>query len=128
MSPRPTPVSSGKTGLLEPVKARVEALAARFDPFTAVFCTAATSCMIACNQSLAVMMTQQLCQEAEPNPELLAISLENTVILLAPLVPWSIAGAVPLASIGVPTASLLFACYLYLLPLWRLVCSRLRRS
>ena len=50
----------------------------------------------------------------------LAIGLENTAVVLAPLVPWSIAGAVPLATLGAPTAALAAACYLYLIPLWDL--------
>ena len=50
------------------------------------------------------------------------------MVVVAPLVPWSIAGGVPLASIAAPTASIFFACYLYLLPLWRLSGSLLRRS
>lgn len=50
-----------------------------------------------------------------------ATDLENSVVVLAPLVPWSIAGAVPLASAGAPEQSLLAACYLYLIPLYSLV-------
>ena len=50
------------------------------------------------------------------------------MVVVAPLVPWSIAGGVPLASIAAPTASIFFACYLYLLPLWRLSGSLLRRT
>ena len=41
--------------------------------------------------------------------------------VMAPMVPWSIAGAVPLATIAAPTVSLLFACYLYLVPIWNLI-------
>lgn len=41
--------------------------------------------------------------------------------VIAPLIPWSIAGAVPLAAIGAPTSSVCAACYLYLLPLWSFV-------
>ena len=41
-----------------------------------------------------------------------ATDLENSVVVLAPIVPWSIAGAVPLASAGAPEQSLLAACYL----------------
>lgn len=34
---------------------------------------------------------------------------------------WSIAGAVPLATVGAPTSSILVAVFLYLLPLTRLI-------
>ena len=66
------------------------------------------------------MLTEQICRELEPDRKKLAIALENTAAVIPPLIPWSIAGAVPLASIGAPSASLLLACYLYILPLWNL--------
>ena len=53
--------------------------------------------------------------------EKLAIYLENSAVVVAPLIPWSIAGGVPLASAGAPAASLLTAFFLFLLPLWQLV-------
>jgi NhaC family Na+:H+ antiporter len=74
--------------------------------------------MIACNQTLAIMLTHQLCNEMISDHEEMAINLENTVVVLAPLIPWSIAGGVPLAAVGAPQISLLFAFYLYLIPLW----------
>ena len=77
--------------------------------------------MIACNQSLATLLTAQLCEELYTRRSDLALDLEDTVIVIAPLIPWSIAGAVPLASIGAPDSSILFAVYLYLLPLYRLI-------
>lgn len=67
--------------------------------------------------TLAVMLTHQLCLNVEPDRRRLALDLENTVIVVAPLIPWSIAGAVPLAAIGAPEGSLLFSFYLYLIPL-----------
>ena len=78
--------------------------------------------MIACNQTLTIM----LCDGVEPDRERFAIHLEDSAVLVAPLVPWSIAGGVPLASIGAPTASILFACFLYFVPLWRLATETLR--
>ena len=50
-----------------------------------------------------------------------ASDLGNTAVVVAPLVPWSIAGATPLSTVGAPTGSLLAACFLYLLPLWTLL-------
>lgn len=47
-------------------------------------------------------------------------------VVIAPLVPWSIAGAVPLASLDAPAAALLAACYLYLIPVWNLLVSLFR--
>ena len=46
------------------------------------------------------------------------LALEDTVIVIAALIPWSIAGAVPIAAIGATGGCLFYAFYLYLIPLW----------
>ena len=84
--------------------------------------------MISCNQTLAIILTHQLGEYLEPDPQALAIDLENTAVVIAPLVPWSIAGAVPLAAVGAPAISIAAACYLYLIPLWNWFMSRKRRK
>ena len=56
-----------------------------------------------------------------------AIDLEDSAVVIAPLIPWSIAGAVPLATINAPTLSLAAATFLYLLPLSRMLASAVRR-
>lgn len=66
------------------------------------------------------MLTHQLCRQLVADKSKMALNLEDTAVVVAALVPWSIACAVPLASIGAPPASIAFACFLYLLPLWRL--------
>ena len=79
--------------------------------------------MIACNQTLTVMLTHQLCSGFYGDRKALAIDLEDSAIIVAPLIPWSIAGGAPLSAIGAPHSALLFAFYLYLLPLARLAFS-----
>ena len=75
--------------------------------------------MIACNQSLAVIMTQQLCKDIMKK-EKLAITLENTVITVAALVPWSVAMAVPFQALEVDNIAAIYGFYVYLIPLWNL--------
>lgn len=125
-----------KTGLLDQIQKKILAFAERTTPYAAILLTSVVSGMIACNQTLTIMLTHQLCGQLRQTPktsaaqngnftrqhqETLALWLEDSAVVIAPLVPWSIAGAVPLASIGAPSASVLLACFLYLLPLWRLV-------
>ena len=57
-------------------------------------------------------------KNAEPDKEKRALALEDTVVLMAALVPWSIAGNVPISTIGAPMASLCLAFYLIIVPLW----------
>lgn len=105
------------TGLLNHTKDMVAALGRRITPYGGVICTSIAAAVISCNQTLASMLVYQLCDDLVPDRQKLAIYLENSVIVISPLVPWSIAGATPLASISAPTCSLLFACFLYLLPI-----------
>lgn len=115
-----------ETGLLLPLKEILAAIGKKASRFAAACTASLVTSMISCNQTLATLLTHQLCKEVEPDEEKFAIDLEDSVIILAPLVPWSIAGAVPLASMSAPTLSLLAAFYLYLVPLWRLVVQRER--
>ena len=73
--------------------------------------------LVACNQTLNIMLTHQLCQGAVEDRERLALALENTAVVLSPLIPWSIACAVPLGAVSAPQGCVLTACYLYLRPL-----------
>jgi len=115
------------TGLLEGFRGSLTRLSTKILPFGSILLTSIITVMISCNQTLAIMLTHQLCMDTEPDPETMASHLENTAVVIAPLIPWSIAGAVPLATVGAPTISILTACYLYLLPLWNYAVA-IRRS
>ena len=110
-----------KTGLLDGAKRAVETLGRRSTPFAATLVTSIVTSVIACNQSLAILLTSQLCDTLHGSRSDLALDIEDSVVVIAALVPWSIAGSVPLTAAGAPTVSMLAACYLYLLPLWRLI-------
>ena len=109
-----------QTGLLDGAKRVVHNLALKTTGYTAALITGVVASVIACNQTLAIMLTHQLCREVQPEKSKLALTLEDTAVVVAPLVPWSIAGAVPLTTVGAPTTALLWTCFLYLLPLWQL--------
>ena len=70
--------------------------------------------------TLSSILTYQLHKDSADNMQQLALDLENSTIVVAALIPWSIACAVPLATVGAGNASILFAFYLYLLPLYNL--------
>lgn len=109
------------TGLLTGMKQYVAKISEKATPFGAALLVSVMTCMISCNQTLATILSHQLCRDVEPDRKEMAMDLENTVIVMAPLVPWSIAGAVPLATIAAPTVSLSLACYLYLVPAWNML-------
>ncbi len=110
-----------QTCLLIPVQQRLEQLAVRYSYFSVVLLASTAVNMIACNQTLGIILTKQLRANMDKDNTKLDASLSDSAVIVAPLVPWSIAAGVPLASVGAPSESILWACFLYLLPLWHLV-------
>ena len=110
-----------ETGLLDGLRSRVTALSERTSPCCSMLLTSVLASLVACNQSFAIILTDQLCAQTQTDARERASDLGNTAVVVAPLVPWSIAGATPLSTVGAPTGSLLAACFLYLLPLWTLL-------
>lgn len=103
------------TGLLEKPKKHIALLACRFTPFISTLMTSMLVGMIACNQTLTIMLTHQLCKEIIKDQNELAITLEDTAVVVSPLIPWSI------AAISAPVSCIIAACYLYLLPIVNLL-------
>lgn len=114
-----------ETDLLSGVEGLVGALAERVTPFAATLGIAIAASAVSCNQTLAIMLTHQLGRDLPRARTQEALDLEDSVVLVAGLVPWSIAGGVPLASMGAPVESMALAVFLYAVPLWRLVAERL---
>ena len=110
-----------KTGMLDSIKANIKKLSSATTPFAAILVTSVLTGLIACNQSLTIMLTNQLTEDCETDKSRLAIALEDTAVVIAPLVPWSIAGAVPLNSVSAPLSAIAFACFLYILPMCGLI-------
>lgn len=74
-----------------------------------------------CNQTIASMMCNDILakpyQEDGASREELAMDIENSVIVLAAVVPWVIACSVPLNFMDVSYEIVPFSCYLYLIPI-----------
>lgn len=107
-----------RTKLLDGLKKRIHRLAKPCTAFGATTITAVVACAISCNQTLATTMTHQICGDLFDSQKQRALALEDTAIVIAALIPWSIAGAVPIAAIGATSGCLLYAIYLYAIPLW----------
>ena len=104
------------TGLLSGVKKYIHAIALKLNPFGAYILTSVFTAMISCNQSLAIMLTHQLCGDTMELKDDRVLALENSAVIISPLIPWCIAGSVPLAAIDAPTSSILCAFYLFFVP------------
>ena len=112
-----------KTGLLDKPKQTITNLSSKTTPYAATLFTSIITGIIACNQTFTIILTNQLCQNLTTEKYDFANNLEDTAVVVSPLIPWSIACSVPLASIEAPNTAILFAFYLYLLPAWRLLYS-----
>lgn len=126
------------TGFLEPLSGFMAELRQRLSDFGCMLLVSILANGIACNQTLAIMLTHQLTAlplgaQHRGQHEIIeldlprqdayrqALMLEDSAVVIAPLIPWSIAGAVPLATVGAPVVSIYFAFFLFLLPGWHLL-------
>lgn len=114
------------TGFLSGVQGGIDLLAKRITVFGSVAATALVSVMVACNQTLGIMLTAQLCEHLEPDGNTLAIDLENSVVVLSAFIPWSVSFTVPAGAVDAPLSCLPFACYLWLLPLFHFIFRKMR--
>ena len=108
-----------ETKLLVSLKEHLKVFAKKTSNYFVIFLSSIISGAIACNQSLGIILTNELSEELVDKQER-AIILENTVVLLVGLIPWNIAMDVPLKTLDIGIMSGLFAFYLYFLPLWNL--------
>ena len=117
-----------ETGLLMRMQKAIAHIAQRTNPETATVAGAIITSGIACNQTLAIILTHQLCSELFPSRSDAALALEDTVITAAPLIPWSTAAVTPLCVMGISSAATPFALFLWVLPLYKVIWAALRHS
>ncbi len=82
--------------------------------------------LFGCTQTIAILLTEQIMQphylaywQAEPvSNEQLALAIEDTAVVIAPLIPWNIAGLIPATVLAVGPGFIPYMAYLLLLPLF----------
>lgn len=112
------------TGSLKPLDRQVHKLADRTGDLPAMMVVAAGVAGVLCNQAVTIMMSQQLMGSRYENKEELAMDIENSGILIAGLIPWSIACSIPLSMLGSDYRAILFAFLLWLIPICYLFTKR----
>ncbi|MDA0265401.1 MAG: Na+/H+ antiporter NhaC family protein [Cyanobacteria bacterium] len=87
--------------------------------FGSIVVTGALTSAFGCTQTIAILLTQQIARPlyCHAHPEQLAVDIENSAVVLAPLVPWNIAGLVPVTVLLTDAGFIPYGVYLYLLPL-----------
>ena len=95
----------------------VEKLARRRGRFAASAAVSLGAGMIFCNQSVVIVMGNQLLHRCYTDPNEQAVDMENSGIVLSALIPWNIACSIPLVMLGVDQRAIPYAVLLYMIPL-----------
>ncbi|MBQ4616665.1 MAG: sodium:proton antiporter [Mailhella sp.] len=113
-----------KSGLLDSFEGAVVWLARRIGSFRATALVGLFSTGLACNQTLSIIITHQLCSHVQSNRREMAMYLENSVVILSAVLPWSIAFSMVSLTLQQSAAIIPFALYLWMVPLYWCVRSR----
>lgn len=114
-----------ETDALQRVERLLEPAQSKSQIFLNTILVGLVAAAFGCTQAIGILLTEHLvrkkyaqhCSDASH----LALDLENTVVVLAPLVPWNIAGLVPATVLMTDWHFIPYAFYLYLIPgLWLL--------
>jgi NhaC family Na+:H+ antiporter len=113
-----------KASLMDEVEGKIKIWIQKIGVFETMLIVSFFASVIGCTQTLAIVIVFQMMKNQEQymgaGRTNLALDLENSVVFMAPLVPWNIAGAVPAESIGVGNLFIPFAFFLYILPIYHL--------
>ena len=115
-------------GVLDGVRHHAAALARRAGRFPACAAVCALAGMIICNQSAGPVVADQLLEETYrargQGGEELALDIENSGIVMAPLIPWNISVSIPLVMLGADASAIPYEVLLYAIPLCYLLTKR----
>ncbi len=112
------------TDSIKPLTARANRLAEKIGNFPAMTVVSALAAGTLCNQVVATMMSQQLLENRYENKSELAQDIANSALLIAGIIPWSIACSTPLEMMGGSAGAIGYAFLLWLIPLCYLFTKR----
>ena len=109
------------TGMLHRLEERISALSGRVGTFPLMIATSLLGSAIFCNQVIAIVLCstffRPVFDRLGRSREDLALDMENICITVPAFVPWSIICSVPLKLFGADYRSMLYAVFLYAVPL-----------
>ena len=116
------------TDMLQPLQCYLDNMFERLHIFPSQILLSLFLSCVFCNQTIGItlitQMTSNLYRQHDLPQEELAADLNNSVVTIAALVPWSIACAVPLSVMHVGVGALPYSVFLYLVPLCYLLVRR----
>ncbi|RKD30045.1 Na+/H+ antiporter NhaC family protein [Thermohalobacter berrensis] len=117
------------TNLLKELEGFIYKVSNKYGVFAAILFTSIITSSFGCTQTLAIILTYQLLKkiydERGLNKYDLAIDIENTVVVMAALIPWNVAGAIPAATLSIDSSFIPYSFYLYFLPSITLLSNKL---
>ncbi|MDF5723986.1 MAG: Na+/H+ antiporter NhaC family protein [Rhizonema sp. PD37] len=113
------------TKTLAPIEKLLTKISKRSSLFFGTTTVSLGAAAFGCTQTLAILLTQQLMREKYEREQLdgyqLATDIENTAVVLSPLIPWNIAGLVPATILMTDSGFIPYAVYLYFIPLFNFI-------
>lgn len=109
------------TKMLEELQNMLYKMTTKVGRFMVMIFLSIVTSAIFCNQTIATLMCCDLLErpyeDGGGNREELAIDMENSVILIACIIPWCIGCSVPLSFFGAGYSSMIYAVFMYLTPI-----------
>ncbi|CCJ33995.1 Na+/H+ antiporter NhaC family protein [Caloramator australicus] len=115
-----------ETKILKKLEEGIASLSKRIGNTPSTIMVSIITSMIGFTQALAVILAVQFVKGIYKDKYKLALDIENSAIVIAPLIPWNIAGAVPASIMGVNNGLIIYAVYLYVLPIYNIILSKRR--
>lgn len=120
------------TAMLESLQEKLSAACVRIGRFPVMILMSLGVASVFCNQTISTLMCSNLLEkpylDGGGSREELALDMENSVILLACFIPWTIGWTVPTSFFGVGAEAMPYAVYMYLVPLcWLLTKNKLEK-
>ncbi|MEO1431084.1 MAG: Na+/H+ antiporter NhaC family protein [Cyanobacteria bacterium J06633_8] len=110
------------TKILEYVRVYLNKAKSRSNLFLGTNLVGIAAAGFGCTQTIAILLTEELVKDNYHENQLdnyqLAVDLENSVVVLSPLIPWNIAGLIPATILMTDSGFIPFAFYLYFVPLF----------
>lgn len=110
------------TNLLSNVNQLLKNVNSRYKLFIYTIICSIITAAFGANQSIAIVLTIQLMSATYKKMNLdryeFALDIENTAVVISPLIPWNISGLIPAVTLGTSSVKYIpFAFYIYLVPI-----------
>ncbi|SDK92487.1 Na+/H+ antiporter NhaC family protein [Natronincola ferrireducens] len=119
------------TGMLHSIEEGLIKVQSRWKLFVSTSVVGFITAAFGCNQTISIVLTTHLMKKPYGAKNIdnhqLAVDIENTSVVMAPLIPWNIASLVPTTTLMVSATGFIpYAFYLYFIPISNIVYLKFR--